>query len=96
VILVAPGRGINSTGAQVGTGGRYSETVRVTQTCINSTSAQVGMGGRYRNETSDSDLHHFFLFALAHLFHLLDFVVGELLDLLERLLLVVFGDLLVL
>jgi hypothetical protein len=41
------------------------------------------------------DLHHFFLFCLAHLFHLLDLAVCELLNLIEGALLVVFGNLLV-
>ena len=39
------------------------------------------------------NLHHFFFFALAHLFHLLDFVVGQLLDFIHGPLLVVLGDL---
>src|SRR5713101_4533919 len=42
------------------------------------------------------NLHHFLLFAFAHLFHLLDFVVGELLVFFHGALLVVFGDLFVL
>src|SRR6185437_457408 len=41
-------------------------------------------------------LHHFFFLRLAHLFHLLDFVVGKLLGLGAGALLFVFGDLLVL
>src|ERR1035438_194252 len=46
--------------------------------------------------TPSLELQHFLFLGLAHLFHLLDFVVGELLNLVERALLVVFGDLLVL
>src|ERR1700675_2775111 len=41
------------------------------------------------------ELQHFFFFGFAHLFHPLDFVVGELLDFVEGALLVVLGNLLV-
>src|ERR1700691_1746974 len=41
------------------------------------------------------DLHHFLFFAFAHLFHLLDFVIGKLLDLVDCPLFIVFGDFLV-
>src|SRR5207248_3082204 len=39
-----------------------------------------------------SHLHHFFFLGLAHLFHLLDLVVGEPLDLFERAFFVVFRE----
>src|SRR5208283_4635917 len=42
------------------------------------------------------EFQHFLLFALAHLFHLLNFVVGELLNFIECAFLVVFGNFLVL
>ena len=42
-----------------------------------------------------SDLHHFFLFRLAHVFHFLDFIIRKLLDFLERSFLIIFRDLLV-
>src|SRR5258705_9001057 len=42
------------------------------------------------------NLHHFFLFGLAHLFHLLDLVVSQLLDFIHGPLSVVFGNVLVL
>src|ERR1035438_4200796 len=41
------------------------------------------------------ELQNFFFFGFAHLFHLLDFVVGEFLDFVERALLVVLGNFLV-
>src|SRR5271165_4056905 len=41
-------------------------------------------------------LQHFLLFALAHVFHLLDFAVGQLLNFVERALLFVLGNFLVL
>src|SRR5271154_3486009 len=41
------------------------------------------------------NLHYFFLFPFAHLFHLLDLVIGELLDLVDGALLIVFGNFLV-
>ncbi len=41
------------------------------------------------------ELENFFFLALAHLFHLFDFVVGKLLDFVERALLIVLGDFLV-
>src|SRR5215472_7861112 len=41
-------------------------------------------------------LEHLFLLRLAHLFHFLDLVIGQLLDLVERALLIVFGNLFVL
>jgi len=39
-----------------------------------------------------SDLHNFGFFLFCHLFHFFDFLVGELLDLVEGALLLVFGD----
>src|SRR5271154_3948382 len=41
------------------------------------------------------DFHDFFFFALAHVFHLLDFVIGKFLNFFEGALFVVFRDLLV-
>jgi len=41
------------------------------------------------------NFHHFFFFGLAHVFHLLDFVVGEALDLFHGALFLVFRNLLV-
>ena len=41
------------------------------------------------------DFHHFLLFGFAHVFHLLNFIVGKLLDFSAGTLLFVFGDLLV-
>src|SRR5271165_2306434 len=59
---------------------------------VNSSTTEVTEDHRGRGLL---DFHDFFFFGLAHLFHLFDFVVGELLDLVERALLFVFGDLLV-
>src|SRR5436305_2173439 len=42
------------------------------------------------------DLHHFFLLRLAHIFHLLDLTIGELLDFIQGAFLVVLGNFLVL
>src|SRR5689334_17122981 len=55
-----------------------------------------GVAKDQRPTTVLLNFHHFFFFGLAHVFHLLDFVVGQLLDLPGRALVFVFSDFLIL
>src|SRR5215469_12525182 len=61
---------------------------------------EVGVSTRWvrkrRSRSALLQFHHFLLFRLAHLFHLLDLAIGQLLNLIQGALLFVFGNLLVL
>src|SRR5882762_10606766 len=49
---------------------------------LTTSSSRASDQGR-RSADGSLDLHHFLLLHLAHVFHLLDLIVGELLDLLQ-------------
>src|SRR6267143_3199134 len=77
---------------------RFTAVIRPDRTVasvVKTSTPRVSDHGQRRADGS-LDLHHFLLLHLAHVFHLLDLIVGELLDLVEGPLPFVFGDLLVL